>query len=61
MTLQEYLEKRDLTEAEFAQIIGKNQTTVGRYKRGTLMPRPSTIVKIEEVTKGAVKFKDWVQ
>lgn len=61
MTLQEYLEKYDLTEAEFAAKIGKNQTTVGRYKRRTLTPRPPVIAQIQEATKGAVKFKDWVQ
>lgn len=61
MTLQEFLEKNEMTEAEFAQLIGKNQTTVGRYKRLEHLPNVEMILKIEEVTNGKVKFKDWVQ
>lgn len=61
MTLHEFLEKNEMTEAEFAAKIGKNQTTVGRYKRLEHFPSVKMILKIERVTDGKVKYKDWVQ
>ena len=61
MTLAEYLEAHKIPEAVFGEKIGKNQSTVGRYKRGEVKPPIVIIAKISEITKGKVQFRDWLE
>ena len=59
MTLSDYLRDHDLTAARFAEKIGVSQQAVQRYARGTRMPRPPIMARIEEATGGAVQAQDF--
>jgi DNA-binding transcriptional regulator YdaS (Cro superfamily) len=54
MTLSEYLKAKKLTQAEFANAIGKSQGMVSHWIKGRYPVEPADAKKIEAVTKGAV-------
>lgn len=47
--LEKKLNEKGLTKAEFARRIDVADTTVGRYVKGTMMPRPIILNRIAEV------------
>jgi transcriptional regulator with XRE-family HTH domain len=49
-----------MTQAEFARLIGSDQGHVSDLVRGKMRPRASNIERITKVTKGAVRFEDWL-
>ena len=61
MTLSEYMQSKKITDAEMAPLVGKDSSVVGRYRRGNTMPDLYTVAKISEITKGKVRFKDWLK
>jgi DNA-binding transcriptional regulator YdaS (Cro superfamily) len=54
MTLSEYLESNRLTQAQFADLIGKSQGMVSHWINGRHQVEAADAKKIETVTKGAV-------
>lgn len=54
MTLSEYLKTNDLTQAEFAALIGKSQGMVSHWINGRHPVEAKDAKQIETVTKGAV-------
>lgn len=59
MRLATYLEKRELTDAAFARLIGVERQAVGRYKVGDRFPETPILLKIYEVTDGKVTANDF--
>jgi hypothetical protein len=55
-----YLKSEKKTLAKFAQEIGSvRESTVARWRDGTMFPRPHHMTRIEAVTSGAVTYKDF--
>lgn len=61
MTLSEYMRHKNLTDADLAPLVGRDQSVIGRYRRGDIQPDLYTVAKISEITKGKVRFKDWLK
>ena len=59
MDLRSYLDVRDMSIAAFADLLGVSVQTVHRYVNGERLPRPDVMVRIAEVTHGAVKPNDF--
>jgi len=59
MTLNEYRIKKKLTLKDMAELLGlKSATTIFNYEDGRV-PSKAIMIKIEEVTQGWVKAKDF--
>jgi transcriptional regulator with XRE-family HTH domain len=59
MLLREYLSLRGLTIPVLADLLGVSVQSVHRYVNGERLPRPDVMMKIAEVTGGAVKPNDF--
>lgn len=60
MKLADWLDAEKLSHQEFGDRIGKSQAAVSRYVAGKRMPDEETLIKIFEVTAGAVTPNDFV-
>jgi transcriptional regulator with XRE-family HTH domain len=62
MKLIQYLKENDLTDEEFATRVGGAATSgsVRKWKYGERAPRLPELVRIEEVTNGAVAARDFL-
>lgn len=60
MTLQEFLDSRDLSLTDFAGLSGLSLSYLSRLRSGQLKPSRSAIVHIHRVTNGQVTFEDLV-
>lgn len=58
MTLDQYLTDNGLKEADFAEKIGVDQSTVNRLRK-TQVPSKEVMAKIFDVTGGAVRADDF--
>lgn len=58
MTLSEWMQQNDLSDAAVAERLGKSRVTVSRYRRGNEIPSSDTIKTIVEITGGAVTAND---
>ena len=58
MTLSEYLSEAGLTDAQFAEKLGVNRSTVTRIRNGTHPPSMRTVIRIAEATDGKVTAND---
>lgn len=61
MTLSQYLERYQETQAAFARRCGIAQPVINAYVRGRRFPGVGSIRRIEEATEGAVRFEDWAR
>jgi len=61
MTLQEYLDLSKRRQTDFVEMTGFAPGTVSRWLSGTRVPSRAAIMRIQDVTKGAVTFSDWMQ
>lgn len=61
MHLSDYLEAQKLTYEDFGALISVTPTSVYRYAHGQRFPKRAICTLIEEKTKGAVKFEDFLQ
>ena len=61
MTLKEYLDLSKSRQRDFVELTGFAPGTVSRWISGDRVPSRSAIVRIQDVTKGAVTFSDWMQ
>jgi len=59
MKLATYLENNEISDAAFARQIGVERQAVGRYKSGDRFPEKPILLKIYEVTAGAVTANDF--
>ncbi|WP_338069633.1 helix-turn-helix domain-containing protein [Rhodovarius crocodyli] len=58
MRLSQWLSDRKMTDAQFAELVGKDQTTINRTRRGVTMPNPGFVARIVEATAGEVQPAD---
>ena len=59
MTLREWLDAHDKTNAQFAEMIGRTAEAVRRYALGTRIPDRETMPLIIEATEGSVTANDF--
>jgi len=59
MKLIEYLKLERYTSTYFAKLCDVSKQQFSNWTKGKTMPRKETILKIQELTKGKVKPKDW--
>jgi predicted transcriptional regulator len=59
MRLGEYLRSADISQTRFAALLGVQQATVSRYISGTKIPSATVVLKIRELSQGAVALDDW--
>lgn len=62
MRLADYLKANSLSEAQFAELIGVNRSTVGRWAdpERPIMPQREHLGRIVEATDGAVTANDFM-
>lgn len=60
MKLADYLRANTITDQEFADRIGRDRTTVLRWRTGATTPDLQTVLLIGELTAGAVQPQDFV-
>jgi transcriptional regulator with XRE-family HTH domain len=62
MKLLQYLKDRKLSDEEFAEMVGGSATAraVRKWKYGETSPRIPELVRVEEVTGGAVTARDFL-
>lgn len=60
MTLDQYLIDKDITDAAFAERIGRDPATVSRLRRGLTKPDWHTLDRIREATLGNVMPNDFL-
>lgn len=60
MKLSEWIEREKWSRSAFAAAIGVTPEAVRLYLQGDRMPRPRVLLRIEEVTAGAVRANDFV-
>lgn len=58
MTLEAYLKANGIKEADFAALIGVEQSTVNRLKRGSV-PSREVMARIFDATDGIVRADDF--
>lgn len=59
MTLQEYIDRHELKQNEFAMLLGVKPQLVSRYLRGRV-PETDILRRIAEVTDGQVTPNDFI-
>ena len=59
MRLGEYLQLADISQTRFAAQIGVRRATISRYISGTKIPSATVVLKIRDLSKGAVALDDW--
>ena len=59
MRLREYLQSADISQTRFAAQIGVRQATISRYISGEQIPSTPIVVRIRDLSQGAVALDDW--
>jgi transcriptional regulator with XRE-family HTH domain len=54
-TLDEWIDAEGLTNTEFADLVGADNGTISRWRRGVTIPRPEDMLRIYEATCGEVE------
>jgi len=60
MTLAEYLDQQNMTEAEFGALIDRSQSAVNKLKNSKRRPDWQTLDRIYRATKGEVTPNDFL-
>jgi transcriptional regulator with XRE-family HTH domain len=60
MTLNEYLRLEGLSDAQFAMQLGRDRTTVSRWRRGLTRPEWADMQAIAKSTNGFVNPNDFL-
>lgn len=60
MMLNAYLAANNLTDADFANQIGRDRTTVSRWRRGTTQPDWDGLEAVSKATSGLVSPNDFL-
>jgi transcriptional regulator with XRE-family HTH domain len=61
MTLNEYLHKRGIRQADFAGQIGRSAAYVSMLCAGKIWPSREVVSRIHNVTRGKVSANDFMQ
>jgi predicted XRE-type DNA-binding protein len=61
MTLNEWLDKHRMSQAELAKILGVSEGTVSRWRRGINEPGIDSIIKIQDITNNQVGLSDLIK
>lgn len=59
MKLAQFLYQHDLTDAEFAALIGVSRSLISRYRGGSRIPGKAVMLRIYRATQGAVCPNDF--
>lgn len=59
MNLNQFLQKNQLTSAQFAAQLGVSRGAVQKWREGVRIPRPWIMIKITLITEGQVTPTDW--
>ena len=57
--IEHYRKKHNLTQEEFAKLVGVSRSYVALIENGIRKPHPETAIAIERATNGEVK-KEWL-
>lgn len=60
MKLDQYLTQRGMTDAAFAEKVGRSQSSINRIRRGETRPDWKTMERIVEETGGEVSPNDFL-
>jgi predicted transcriptional regulator len=60
MRLGEYLRSVNVSQRRFAALLGVQQATISRYISGEQIPSTPIVLKIRDLSLGAVALDDWV-
>lgn len=58
--LASYMDRKEISDAAFASLIGKDRTLVNRLRRGIVRPTLDVAAEIEALTNGEVSMQSWV-
>lgn len=58
--LAAYMERKQISDAEFALLIGKDRSLVNRLRRGEVRPTLDVAADIEAKTDGEIPMQAWV-
>ena len=61
MKLDRYMALTGLKDSKLAARLGVEAVTVYRWRMGRTTPSLKLIARLEQVTEGAVRFRDWLQ
>lgn len=61
MRLERYMQLTGVKDHQIAARLGVESVTVYRWRMGRTTPSLRLIARLEKVTEGAVRFKDWLQ
>ena len=61
MKLKKYLEENGIVHGFFAKKIGVSAPQLSVWKSGQSRPKLEHMLKIEEITKGKVSVRDWIE
>lgn len=61
MKLADYMETLKITDARLAEAVGRDRTTVSRWRNGKARPDWSAFAAIEKATNGMVTARDFVE
>ncbi len=61
MTLDEYMNKNGMKDAEMAEKLDVTVVSVGRYRNRKRRPTWEVMQRIIDVTQGAVTFQDFME
>ena len=59
MKLEDYMRKKNMTDADFAILVGRHPSQICRYRNGATLPSWRTAIRIQEVTTGKVTVQDF--
>lgn len=60
MKLKDYLQQHQITEIEFAALVGRSRWAVRKWKYGQRVPRANELLAISSATNGAVTPNDFL-
>ena len=61
MTLSDYMEKKQMTEAQMAALVGCSQSTINRIKNGRFAPGLDLMMRVRVATRGKVTPNDFAE
>jgi DNA-binding transcriptional regulator YiaG len=59
MTISQYIAKHNLTWAQFAAMLNVARGTLYTWQTKQRQPRVSNILKLEQITKGQIRYEDF--
>lgn len=59
MKLSTYMQMANIKDAQLAEKVGRERSTVTRWRRGETKPDFDAMMALEKVTEGAVTYRDF--